>query len=91
MEFAERELKDDPETLKRVASVKVIFGDPAAEILKEIDKPDYDILIVGTHGKGVIEYTFLGSVSEKILHRVSKPVFIIPLPKGRTDITLREI
>ena len=91
MEFAKRELKDDLETLNRVASIRVIIGDPAAEILKEIEKPDYDILILGTHGKGVIEQTFLGSVSEKVLHRVSKPVYIIPLPKGKTDITLGEI
>lgn len=90
-EFAKQELKGDPETLKRVASIKVVLGDPAVEILKEVEKPDYDILIIGTHGKGVIEHTFLGSVSEKVLHRISKPVYIIPLPKGKTDITLGEI
>lgn len=91
MEFAERELKDDPETLKRVAPVKVVFGDPAVEILGEAEDPKYDIVILGTHGKGIIGHTFLGSVSEKVLHRITKPVFIIPLPKGRTDITLGEI
>jgi nucleotide-binding universal stress UspA family protein len=91
MEFAKQELKGDPETLKRVASIKVVLGDPTVEILKEVEKPDYDILIIGTHGKGVIEHTFLGSVSEKVLHRISKPVYIIPLPKGKTDITLGEI
>jgi hypothetical protein len=28
-EFAGRELKDDPETLKRVASIQAVFGGPA--------------------------------------------------------------
>jgi nucleotide-binding universal stress UspA family protein len=89
--FAERELKDDPETLKRVASIMVVFGDPANEILLKAEELNCDIVIMGTHGKGIIGHTFLGSVSEKVLHRISKPVFVIPLPKGDTDITLGEI
>jgi nucleotide-binding universal stress UspA family protein len=90
-QFAERELKDDPETLKRVVSITVVIGDPANEILQKADELQCDIVIMGTHGKGVVGHTFLGSVSEKVLHRISKPVFIIPLPKGQTDITLGEI
>ena len=69
----------------------VRIGDPAEEILKKAEGNDCDIVIMGTHGKGVITHAFLGSVSEKVLHRISKPVFVIPLPKGETDITLGEI
>jgi nucleotide-binding universal stress UspA family protein len=90
-EFAKRELKDDPDALKRVATIMVRIGDPAEEILKKAEETNCDIVIMGTHGKGVITHAFLGSVSEKVLHRISKPVFIIPLPKGETDITLGEI
>jgi len=90
-EFAKRELKDDPDTLERVATIMVRIGDPAEEILKKAEGTNCDIVIMGTHGKGLIEHTFLGSVSEKVLHRISKPVYIIPLPKGETDITLGEI
>jgi len=90
-QFAERELKRDPKTLKRVVSVEVAHGDPAAEILHKADEFDADVVIMGTHGKGVIRHAFLGSVSEKVLHRIRKPVFIIPLPEEETDITLGEI
>ena len=90
-QFAERELKDDPETLKRVVGIHVVQGDPATEILNMADKLGSDIVIMGTHGKGVIGHAFLGSVSEKVLRRIHKPVYIIPLPKGETDITLGEI
>jgi|SRR3972149_552738 len=89
-EFARRELKEDPETLKRVASITVVFGDPAAEILQKADDLNCDAVIMGTHGKGLISHAFLGSVSERVLHRIHKPVFVIPLPKGETDITLGE-
>lgn len=90
-EFAQRELKDDPETLKKVASVSVVSGDPAVEILQKADELNCDVVIMGTHGKGIISQTFLGSVSERVLHRIKKPVFIIPLPAGETDISMSEI
>jgi nucleotide-binding universal stress UspA family protein len=90
-EFARRELKDDPETLKRVASIQVVFGDPAEEILKIASTMQCDLVVMGTHGKGVISHAFLGSVAEKVLHRIGIPVYIIPIPKEDTDITLGEI
>lgn len=90
-QFAEQELKNDPETLKKVASIIVVLGDPANEILHKADELGCDLVIMGTHGKGIIGHTFLGSVSEKVLHRITKPVVIVPIPKGETDITLGEI
>ena len=77
--------------MKRVISIMVVFGDPAAEILQKVDELNCDVVIMGTHGKGLIRHAFLGSVSERVLHRIRKPVFIIPLPEGETDITLGEI
>jgi nucleotide-binding universal stress UspA family protein len=90
-QFAEKELKRDPKTLRKVASIDVVSGNPAAEILRKAEELDADVVIMGTHGKGVISHAFLGSVSEQVLHRIHKPVFIIPLPEGETDITLGEI
>jgi nucleotide-binding universal stress UspA family protein len=89
--FAKRELKGDPETLKRVASIQIVFGDPAEEILKIAATMQCDIVVMGTHGKGVISHAFLGSVAEKVLHRIGIPVYIIPIPKEDTDIALGEI
>jgi nucleotide-binding universal stress UspA family protein len=90
-QFAERELKRDPKTLKKVVSIEVAYGNPAAEILRKAEEMNADVVILGTHGKGVIRHAFLGSVSEQVLHRIRKPVYIIPLPEGETDITLGEI
>ena len=90
-EFARRELKGDRDTLKRVASIQVVFGDPAEEILKIASTMQCDIVVMGTHGKGIISHSFLGSVAEKVLHRIGIPVYIIPIPKEDTDITLGEI
>jgi len=46
---------------------------------------------MGTHGKGIISHTFLGSVAERVLRRIRKPVFIIPLPKGEANINIPEM
>jgi nucleotide-binding universal stress UspA family protein len=89
--FCDKELRDKPECIDRVQSIEVVEGYPAEEILKKADELDCDIIIMGTHGKGVISHTFLGSVAERVLRRMRKPVFIIPLPKGETDITFYDI
>jgi nucleotide-binding universal stress UspA family protein len=58
------------------------------EILKVVDEEGCDVIVLGTHGKGFLEQTFLGSVSNSILHRTRKPVFIVPLPPENTTIDL---
>jgi nucleotide-binding universal stress UspA family protein len=90
-QFAERELKDDPETINRIVGIHIVEGYPVTEILNKTDELGCDIIIMGTHGKGAISHAFLGSISEKVLRRIRKPVYIIPLPKEETDITLGEI
>ncbi len=90
-EFARRELQDDAEMLNRLASIQVVDGDPAEEILQKADELNCDVIVMGTHGKGLITHTFLGSVSEKVLQRIRKPVFIIPIPKEDTDISFNDI
>lgn len=90
-QFAERELKDDPETLQRITGIHIVEGDPATDILNMAEKLGSDVVIMGTHGKGVLRHAFLGSVAEKVLRRIRKPVYVIPLPEGETDITLGDI
>jgi nucleotide-binding universal stress UspA family protein len=90
-EFAKRELEVRSETQKRVASIIVVEGEPAAVILQKAEDLNCDLIIMGTHGKGSISHAFLGSVAEKVLHRVRKPVFIIPLPEGQIDSSLGNI
>ena len=89
--FCEKELKDDPECTERVESIEIREGFPAEEILSKADEFNCDVIIMGTHAKGIIANTFLGSTAKRVLRRTRKPVFIIPLPKGGVDITFRDI
>jgi nucleotide-binding universal stress UspA family protein len=90
-QFAEKELQDDPETLKRIVGIHLVEGDAATEILNQADELGCDTIIMGTHGKGAISQSFLGSVSKRVLRHIRKPVYIIPLPKEGPDVNLSEI
>jgi nucleotide-binding universal stress UspA family protein len=81
-DFVQRELKGNPSRINRVASIQVIEGDPVVEILKKADEIKADVLVMGTHSKGLVSQTFLGSVATDVLQHSRVPVFIIPIPKA---------
>jgi nucleotide-binding universal stress UspA family protein len=78
-QFAEDELKDYPEDLGRVTEIHVRHGRAVGTILTLARELDADLIVMGTHGKGRLHYTFLGSVAEKVLHRAKCPVLAVPL------------
>ncbi|MCK9230357.1 MAG: universal stress protein [Syntrophales bacterium] len=55
-------------------------GYPADVILSKIDELNCDLIIMGNHGKGHMTYAFLGSVAERVVRRVKKPILIVPHP-----------
>lgn len=69
-----------------VTEIFIPTGHPVEEILKVTDDEGCDAIVMGTHGKGFLRHTFLGSVAGSVLERTRKPVFIIPLPSDKTDI-----
>ena len=88
--FCDKELQDESEVAKKVISIEVCMGYPEKEILKKVDELGCDAIVMGAHEKGRA-HTFLGSVAKRVLRRARKPVFIIPLPKRKTDITFDDI
>ena len=81
-DLVNHEFKDDPAKMKKyISSIEVVEGDPVIEILRKADETKPDILIMGTHGKGIVSQTFLGSVVASVLQHTRIPVFVIPLPK----------
>ena len=80
--FIDKKVVDDPESAGIVASIEICQGYPADEIIKQADDLHCDLIVMGTHGKGIVSQAFFGSVAKRVLRRVRKPVFIVPLPKG---------
>jgi nucleotide-binding universal stress UspA family protein len=85
--FCENVKKGDPQCTFRVASIDVVEGHPVNEILKHSDKEKCDMIIMGTHGKGIISHAILGSVAEKVIRKARIPVVIIPIPDDESEIT----
>jgi len=69
-----------------VSKILVPVGYPVEEILKTADEEGCDAIVLGTHGKGFLKQTFLGSVAGSVLARARKPVFVIPLPSEKVTI-----
>jgi nucleotide-binding universal stress UspA family protein len=90
-EFCKRESQDAPQCLALVSTVLVRPGHPVEEILKAADEEDCSLMVLGTHGKGFLKQTFLGSVARSVLDRAKNPIFIIPLPHDETGLTIGEI
>ena len=90
-EFCKRETQDAPQCLALVSTILVRPGHPVEEILKTVDEEQCNLTILGTHGKGFLKQTFLGSVARSVLDRARKPVFIIPIPHEETGVTMGDI
>ncbi|MDR3601668.1 MAG: universal stress protein [Desulfosporosinus sp.] len=59
-------------TLKK----KKLHGNPGNVILQEAEDENIDLIVMGSHGYGVIVGSMLGSVSQKVLHGAKCSVLI---------------
>jgi nucleotide-binding universal stress UspA family protein len=62
-------------------------GSPAAEIVKRAKEGEHDLVVVGSHGRGLIRSILLGSVSRAVAARSSVPVLVAGPPRpGRENV-----
>jgi len=55
----------------------IVEGSAFYEIVQAAKKEDVDLVIVGTHGRGVIAHVLLGSVAEKVVRKAPCPVLAV--------------
>src|SRR4030043_91304 len=73
-EFCERtETQIGAPCVELVSKILVPLGHPVEEILKVADEEECDVIVLGTHGKGFLRQTFLGSVARSVLDGGRKP------------------
>jgi len=56
---------------------RVAVGDPADEILNAANVGQYDMIVLGSHGRSSLKGFLLGAVHAKILHHAIQPVLIL--------------
>lgn len=63
------------------AQALLLKGDPTALILEKAETLHVDMIIIGSHGHGLLHKALLGSVSESVLHKTQRNVLIVPAVK----------
>ena len=56
----------------------LIQGATVETILSQAEKLAPDMILLGSHGKGLIKQLLIGSTSEAVLHQSKIPVLIVP-------------
>jgi nucleotide-binding universal stress UspA family protein len=64
-------------------SIQIVVGegDCADAILQAAKELNADIIVLGSHSRRGLEKILMGSISEKVLHHTTIPLFMIPTKK----------
>ena len=62
-------------------TVKLIEGSPLLGVLDYVKASNADLVMVGTHGHGVVASLLLGSVAEGMVRKAEVPTMVIPVKK----------
>ncbi|MDZ7679880.1 MAG: universal stress protein [Acidimicrobiales bacterium] len=58
--------------------LKVVWGDPATEIVVVGEELEADLVVIGSRGRGFLGRMLLGSVSGHVVHHAHRPVLVVP-------------
>lgn len=79
-EEAERALRPARRRLQKAglsATVRFVVGRPASEISAAAEKDKVDLLVLGSHGHSALGGLLLGSVTNEVLARTTRPMLIV--------------
>ena len=57
-----------------------IHGHPVIEILAAADSHNADMIVMGTHGRGMAQHLLMGSVAERVVRKAGCPVLTVREP-----------
>ncbi len=55
----------------------VVQGKPSAEIIRHAAENGVDMIVLGTHGKGMLDQALFGSTTERVVRRAPCPVLTV--------------
>ena len=64
-------------------TLEVRRGEAADELLAAVEQADADLVVMSTHGRAGVEGLWTGSVAAKLIGRLTRPVILVPIPRGR--------
>lgn len=60
--------------------VVVETGDPVEKIIQKAHDDNYDLIVIGNHGRRALKEALMGSTAWRVLHRSTIPVVVVWLP-----------
>ena len=63
----------------------LVRGDRVPTIMREVEREEADLIVMGSHGRGALYRRIMGSVSEGVMREANCPVLIIPSRAVRED------
>lgn len=63
----------------------VLTGSRVSEITRYAREAQIDLIVIGTHARGVVNRIFFGSVSKSVLENAPCPVLMVPLASGTEE------
>ena len=85
VEKAAAKLRADAGSRQLNVTTKVISGSPKEVILEEAEAFGADLIVVGSHGYGMLDRFLLGSVSQAVALHAKCSVEIVRRPKTQTS------
>jgi nucleotide-binding universal stress UspA family protein len=79
-DFCQTAIQDVPDCPLVVENTIVETGHPVDEIIRHGEELDVDIIVMGSHGQGMLADVTMGSTSRRVLRRCSRPVLVVRLP-----------
>lgn len=70
-------LKHDLEESGFLVKVHLLMGLPGDEIVRLADTREVSVIVIGSHGHGIISGILLGSVSDHVVHHANRPVLVV--------------
>lgn len=68
--------------LARRTRTEAVIGTPVDRILQAVRTSRADLVVMGTHGRGVVGHVLLGSVAERVVRQCPVPVLTLRKPRG---------
>lgn len=60
-----------------VFNSKILHGDPGFNIINLANKGNFDMIVIGSRGRGSLREMFFGSVSNYVVHTSKIPVLVV--------------
>jgi nucleotide-binding universal stress UspA family protein len=72
-----KEIKTQLETKDLKVKALLKKGNPSRVIVDTAEQEDVNLIVIGSHGKGLLKSAIMGSVSEDVLRNTDRPILMI--------------